>query len=821
MKQKLVLIGNGMAGARTLEELLKLAADKYDITVFGAEPHGNYNRILLSPVLAGEKTIDEIMLNPKSWYQQHGIQLFSGDPVTHIDRAQRMVVTANGTRCRYDRLIIATGSSPFMLPLPGNELEGIIGFRDINDVETMLDSARHYSSAMVIGGGLLGLEAANGLMKQGMQVQVVHLLDTLMEQQLDGAAATLLQSALEQKGMKFQMGRQTAAFHGDGRVQQVEFSDGSLVDADLVVMAVGVRPNIELARESRLHCERGIVVSDTLQTYDPNIYAVGECIQHRGQTFGLVAPLFEQARVCANHLAEIGSMRYQTAALSTKLKVTGIDLFSAGEIHAGEDCESMVFNDASRGIYKKLVIRDQRIAGTVLYGDTIDGSWYFQMMRDQTDISEMREDLLFGQAHMGNAGHGAIEQVTELPGDAEICGCNGVSKDDITNAISRDGLFTLDEVRACTRASSSCGSCTGLVEQLLSATLGSDCSISSGRQGMCACTSLTHEDVRTAIQRHELKSIPALIRGLGWKSAEGCHKCRPALNYYLLCQWPGEYQDDHQSRFVNERVHANIQKDGSYSVVPRLWGGTTTPAELRAIADAAEKFNVPVVKLTGGQRIDLLGVSKSDLPAIWADLNRAGLISGHAYGKSVRTVKTCVGNQWCRFGYQEAMGIGRSLEKLTWGAWTPHKFKAAVSGCPRNCAEATIKDFGVVGVESGWELHIGGNGGVKIRATEFLCKVRNSEQVMEYCAAYLQLYREEARYRERTAAWIERMGMGFVRKRIVEDDAGRRALSERFLYAQQFFQTDPWEENMDSSGGYEYNALEYSDTQLPGSTDVG
>jgi nitrite reductase (NADH) large subunit len=806
-KPKLVLIGNGMAGVRTLEELLKLAPGKYDITVFGAEPHPNYNRILLSPVLAGEKKLDDIILNDDAWYAEHGITLHKGKKVVAIDRVRRCVRTEDGTEAAYDRLLLATGSAPFILPVPGKDLEGVVGFRDIRDVELMLEASEKHRNAVVIGGGLLGLEAANGLKKRGMNVTVVHLLDTLMERQLDKPAAALLQRALEHSGLDFKLEAQTEALLGEGRVRAVRFKDGSEVPADLVVMAVGIRPNVGLAKASGIHCERGILVSDTMQTFDPQVYAVGECVQHRGKLFGLVAPLFEQARVCANHLAEFGIARYEGSVTSTKLKVTGIDLFSAGEYQGGAGCEELLFQDPSRGVYKKLVVRDNKVAGAVLYGDTVDGAWYFQMMRDGTDISAFREHILFGQAHMGDSGHGAESHAARLAEDAEVCGCNGVCKKTIVDAIVQKKLFTLDEVRAHTKASASCGSCTGLVEQILQSTLGSDYSVSPAKKPLCRCTDLTHEEVREAVRTQGLKTIPELMGSLGWRTPDGCHACRPALNYYLLCQWPDEYRDDPQSRFINERVHANIQKDGTYSVVPRIWGGVTNPRELRAIADVAEKFQVPCVKITGGQRIDLLGVPKAQLPAMWAELGKHGLMSGHAYGKSLRTVKTCVGKEWCRFGTQDSTTLGIELEKMTWGSWTPAKVKMAVSGCPRNCAEATIKDFGVVAVDSGWELHVGGNGGVKVRATDFLCKVQTDGEVMEYAAAYMQLYREEARYLERTAHWIERVGLPYVQSRVVDDAEGRKALSTRFLESQRKAQIDPWAERAQGAEKHEFEPL--------------
>jgi nitrite reductase (NADH) large subunit len=794
MKEKLVLVGNGMAGMRAIEELLEIAPEMYDITVFGAEPYGNYNRILLSPVLAGEKTIDDIMLNDEQWYADNGITLHKGKKISNIDRRTRQVVADDGTTENYDRLLLATGSNPFMIPVPGHDLPGVISFRDIHDVDSMLDASKKHQHAVVIGGGLLGLEAANGLMLQGMHVTVVHLGDTLMERQMDSVSGAMLKKSLEERGLNFLMGASTEAILGEDRVKGVRFKDGLEIAADLVVMAVGIRPNMELAESVGLHCERGVVVNDTMQTFDPKIYAVGECVQHRGGTYGLVAPLFEQAKVCANHLAKMGIARYEGSVTSTKLKVTGIDLFSAGDFIGDENTEEIVMNDAARGIYKKLVLKDDKIIGSVMYGDTVDGAWYFQLMRDQTDVSDIREHLMFGQAHLGDSGHGGINAAAAMSDDMEICGCNGVCKGEIVKAITSKGLFTLDDVRSHTKASSSCGSCTGLVEQVIASTLGGDYSAAPHVKPMCKCTEHTHDEVRKTIKEQHLTSIRSVIDFMQWNTPDGCASCRPALNYYVIATWPAESKDDAQSRFINERAHANIQKDGTYSVVPRMWGGVTTPNELRAIADVAEKFNVPEMKVTGGQRIDMFGVKKEDLPAMWADLNKAGMVSGHAYGKALRTVKTCVGKTWCRFGTQDSTKLGVDLEKLSWGSWMPHKFKMAVSGCPRNCAEATIKDFGVVCVDSGYELHVGGNGGIKVRVTDLLCKVETEEQVMEYAAAFVQLYREEAHYLERTAPWLERVGLTHVKQNIVDDEENRKALAVRFAESQKYAQIDPWAE---------------------------
>ncbi len=806
---KLVVVGNGMAGMRTLEELLKAAPGLYDVTVFGDEPHPNYNRIMLSPVLAGEQTIEQIVLNSRDWYAENGITLFAGKKVVKIDRRARCVEADDGTRAPYDRLLLATGSKPFILPVPGADLPGVIGFRDIADVDVMIRAASQYRHAVVIGGGLLGLEAANGLKLRGMDVTVVHIGAWLLERQLDEPAARLLQKSLEEKGLRFLLQTHTAELvrADTGRVGAVKFKDGGTIPADLVVMAVGIRPNTELAESAGLHCHRGVVVNDTMQTFDPRIYAVGECVNHRGVAYGLVAPLFEQAKVCANHLAEHGVARYQGSMTSTKLKVTGIDLFSAGDFAGAEGTETLVFSDAAAGSYKKLVLKDNRLVGACLYGDTLDGAWYFDLLREGTDVSQFRKTLLFGQHHVGDSGHGPAERVAALPDTAEICGCNGVKKGDIVGAICSKKLFTLDEVRAHTKASASCGSCTGLVEALLAHTVGGDYSAAPSKKPLCGCTDHSHDEVRAAIVAQQLKTLPEVMRHLDWKTADGCSKCRPALNYYLLCAWPTEYRDDAQSRYINERAHGNIQKDGTFSVVPRMWGGLTNPKELRAIADVAEKFKVPEMKVTGGQRIDLFGVKKEDLPAMWADLSAAGFVSGHAYGKALRTVKTCVGSQWCRFGTQDSTGLGVKLEKMTWGSWMPHKFKLAVSGCPRNCAEATIKDFGVVCVDSGYELHVGGNGGIKVRVTDLLCKVETEAEVLEYCAAFTQLYREEAHYLERTAPWVERVGLAHVKAKVVVDAANRKALAERFRISQQTAQIDPWKARAEGEARHEFTPI--------------
>ncbi|AOX99512.1 nitrite reductase large subunit NirB [Jeongeupia sp. USM3] len=789
-KPKLVVVGNGMAGIRTVEELLTLAPDLYEIAVFGAEPHPNYNRILLSPVLAGEQEFKDIVLNPLSWYAENGIRLHLGKSVARIDRHRRTVVADDGTEEPYDRLLLATGSMPFILPVPGKDLKGVISYRDIYDTETMIETALTKKHAVVIGGGLLGLEAANGLKIRGMDVTVVHLGEWLLDKQLDVTAGKLLQDSLEERGLSFLLQKQTAELVGNdaGEVTAVRFKDGDEVAADLVVMAVGIRPNTALAESAGLHCNRGVVVSDALQTFDPRIYAVGECVSHRGVAYGLVAPLFEQAKVCANHLAQLGIGQYKGSVLSTKLKVTGIDLFSAGDFMGGEGTEDIVLSDPAGGVYKKLVIKDDQLVGACLYGDTADGAWYFKLLREGRKIADLRDHIMFGESAIGDAGVQGQSRAGAMQDSDEVCGCNGVCKGTIVKAIKDKGLFTVDDVKKHTKAASSCGSCTGLVEQILMNTLGTSFQEAPKTKAICGCTDRTHGEVRKAVREHHLTSHKAVYDFLEWRTPNGCATCRPAVNYYLISTWPKEAVDDPQSRFVNERVHANIQKDGTFSVIPQMKGGVTNSSELRRIADVADKYHVPMVKVTGGQRIDLLGVKKEDLVNVWKDL---GMQSGHAYGKSIRTVKTCVGSEFCRFGTQNSTQMGIDLETMLANMWSPHKVKLAVSGCPRNCAESGIKDVGVIAVDSGWELYVGGNGGIKTEVAQFLCKVKTSDEVKAYTGAFLQLYREEAYYLDRTVHYIARVGLDYIKQKVVDDADSRRALYERLLYSLEGL-PDPW-----------------------------
>jgi nitrite reductase (NADH) large subunit len=794
MTQKLIIIGAGMATGRALELLLAAAPAAYDVTLFNAEPRGNYNRIMLSPVLAGDKTYAEIVTHDDAWYAQNGVTCRFGERIAGIDPAAKTVTAENGDVLHYDKLLFGTGSDPFIIPLPGHDLEGVIAYRDLDDTGRMMAMGPD-NKVVVIGGGLLGLEAAAGMAARGADVTVVHIMGHLMERQLDEAAGYLLRKALVDKGITVRCQANSKEILGEGgRVRALLLADGTELPCDLLVMAVGIRPNVALAKAAGLAVGKGIHVDDQMVTSDADILAVGECVEHRGAIFGLVAPLYDQAKVVAETLLGKPAVFVQKE-VSTKLKVTGCDLFSAGDFADGEGREDIVFRDPGRGVYRRLVIENNRIIGAVMYGDTADSNWFFGLIRDKTDIAEMRDTLIFGPAYQGGTPLDPLAAVAALPRDAEICGCNGICKGQIQDAIAA-GATDLGAVRAVTKASGSCGTCTGLVEQVLAVTLGDDFVLPTS-QPMCKCTDMTHEDVRRMIKSQELKSMPAVWQACNWTTPDGCHSCRPALNFYLLADWPLDYADDPQSRFINERKHANIQKDGTFSVVPRMWGGITTPAELRAIADAAEKYMVPTVKVTGGQRIDLLGVKGEDLPAIWADLNAAGMVSGHAYSKGLRTVKTCVGTDHCRFGTQDSTGLGIKLEKTLWGSWTPHKLKLGVSGCPRNCAEATCKDIGVVCVDSGYQISIGGAAGMDVRETTFLIQAATEDDAIEVIKAVTQLYRETARYLDRIYKWMNKFGLDWITAQ-VSDPETRAALAARFEVSQSIYRKDPWADHIAS-----------------------
>lgn len=752
-----------MAGVRTIEEIVKRDAETFEITIIGDEPYPNYNRIMLSNVLQGKTTINDININDWDWYKDNHINLLTGEKAVCIDKDKKEVITDKQQILAYDELIIATGSSAFILPVPGSDLDGVIGFRTIADTEMMMEAAQNYKKAVVIGGGLLGLEAARGLIDRGMEVHVVHLLPTLMEMQLDAAAANLLKQDLEAQGMKFLMEKQTAEIYGEKRVQGLKFTDGTSVECDLVVMAVGIRPNVAIARVAGLEVNRGIVVNDHMVTSDPSIYAVGECAEHNGIAYGLVAPLYEQGIALAEHITGGQGKGYQGSVLSTQLKVAGCDLFSGGKIHEDENTQAIIVHDQFSKLYKKILVTDNKIVGVVLYGDASDGNRLFNMLKKQADISEYTSSSVLSKAGQD----GEEDLVASMSAEDTVCGCNGVTKGTIVHSILEQGLTTFEEVKGCTKAGGSCGKCKPMVESILAHTLGDSFDVSLQKTGMCSCTSLTRDEVVAQIKEKQMKSPKEVRMVLDFASAEGCSKCRPALNYYMRMLFPEEYEDDKASRFVNEKMEGNIQNDGTFSVVPRMYGGTTTADDLIKLGEAAKKYNVPLVKITGASRIGLYGVKKEDVPHVWEDL---GMRSGYAYSKSLRNVKSCVGSAFCQFGTQDSLGLGIKLEQAIEMVDTPHKMKMGVTGCPRNCAEVLTKDFGVVCVENGYQLYFGGNGGTEVRECDSLITVKTEEEVITLAKAYVQYYRENANYGERTAPWVERTGAAVVKETLLNEE---------------------------------------------------
>jgi nitrite reductase (NADH) large subunit len=797
-RRRLVVIGNGMAGARAVEEILdRDGAELFDITMFGDEPYGNYNRIMLSHVLSGEEDETGIYLNPLDWYAENGITLHAGCRVQRIDRYAKQIFADDGTVTPYDVAIIATGSRSHMPPMDGlhrengSMLPGVFGFRTIDDTREMVAHASEHRRAVVIGGGLLGLEAARGLQTHGVQVELLHSAPYLMNQQLDAEGGAILRRRIEALGIIVHTGARSTGVTGHARVTGVTLKDGRTIGCDMVVVAAGIRPNSEVGLVSGLTVERAIVVDDQMRTVDdPDVYAVGECAQHRGQVYGLVAPLWDQAKVLADHLTgHDPASTYHGSRTVTKLKVAGVDVASMG-ITAPErdDDEFVVFSEPRKGVYKSVVIRDDRLVGATLLGDVDKVAFLMQAFDRGLPLPEERVGLMFDlggpPAHVGMA---------ELADDAQVCNCNGVSKGDICTTV-HGGVTTVSGVMNATRAGKGCGSCKNLVCQIVEWAAGDDMQVDPAESWYVPGVPLAKPELMAAIREQRLCSVSAVFAALAPGGAEDA-KSKMGLTSLLRMMWPDDFVDERDGRFINDRVHANIQRDGTFSVVPQMKGGVTSVDQLRKIADVAEKYDVPMIKLTGGQRIDLLGIPKEDLPKVWADLD---MPSGYAYGKSFRTVKTCVGQEFCRFGLGDSTALGIELEQRYQGLEGPGKMKLAVSGCPRNCAESLVKDLGVVAVEGGrWEIYVGGAAGAHIRKGDLLATVGTPEEVITLTGRFLQYYRENANWLERTYAFVPRVGIETVRAVVVDDSEGIAAdLDARVTEAVAAYR-DPWKERID------------------------
>jgi nitrite reductase (NADH) large subunit len=779
-KERLVVVGNGMAGVACVEQILK-HAPKFEITIFGDETHVNYNRILLSSVLAGERSADEITLNTLDWYQKNKIDLRLGVHITDVDANAKTVTGDDGSITRFDKLLLATGSSPLIPSIGDVKKDGVFVFRNLDDTRALLERCRPGLKAVVIGGGLLGLEAARGLQVQGCDVTVVHLMDWLMERQLDSTGGSYLAAKMNQIGVTVLLGLSTTKILGNGRVKGVEFKGGGNIPAELVVIAAGIRPNVTLGEKAGLEIKRGIVVNDYLETSHPDVYAIGECVQHKGVCYGLVGPLLEQGKVLAATITGNKGPKYEGSVSAAKLKIMGVDVFSAGEVVDKLDgSEVFRYEDASMGVYKRLTLKNNKLTGVILVGETEDSHRYIEWLRASTDLRTVRRQVLFPAAR-----EDAGLDVAQIPDSETICGCMGVTKGSLVAAIHEKGINTLAQLKECTRASTGCGSCSRLCQLLLQAVVPDF--QEETKKTLCKCIPFAEDNLREIFRSQRLRSVQEVLEIYG--NGHGCEVCKPALSYMLDMIWCGDHVEDRSARFINDRVHANIQKDGTFSVIPRMRGGVTSPAELRRIADVAEKYQVRMVKVTGSQRIDLLGVQRSDLPKIWADL---GMPSGQAYTKGVRMVKTCVGTDFCRFGVQDSTKVGIELERRLENLYTPHKVKMGAVGCPRNCAEATVKDIGLVGQEGSWQVVIGGAAGKRVRKADLLVTVETSEEALESAELFFQYYRENANYLERTYDFVERVGIERIRKETVYAvEATKHRLLERLHKAKAFSQ-DAW-----------------------------
>ena len=794
-KQKLVVVGNGMAGARFVEEVLSLGGqDQYDITVFGEEPYGNYNRILLSGVLAGTHDPKDIFINPLSWYEDNEITLHAGVRVIGIDRKSKTAYGSGGLLVPYDKLVIATGSSPFIPMMDGLYQDdgafrdGIFPFRTLDDCTEMVEYASEAGRATVIGGGLLGLEAARGLMNRGLDVDVVHLTSYIMDQQLDPSSGDMLKVLLEDMGVKFHLEKMTTSIYGDGKVSGIGFRDGGALDCEMLVISAGIRPNIDLARMAGLNIRRGILVNDDLSCRnDRDIYAIGECAEHRNKTYGLVAPLWEQARTLAERLTvEKSIASYTGSRTSTKLKVMGVELAVAGDKEPMSDDDEVVsYVEPNRGVYKKVIIRDGKVAGAILLGDGFTAPRLLQAFDRGEVLPQNRAELLFP---LSADGESALD-VEDMPDDAQICNCNGVSKGKIIAAVD-GGCRSLKAVCDATKAGTGCGSCISQVQAVLELAAGGLVAEDPSEHYYVPAIPMTKPELTAAIRLQGLRSVSAVLETLAGGKEDAASKM--GLASLLKTIWADEYEDERDARFINDRVHANIQRDGTFSVVPRIYGGVTSPDELRRLADVAEKYEAKMVKITGGQRIDLLGIPKAHLPDVWRELK---MPSGHAYTKAFRTCKTCVGTDFCRYGVGDSVKLGIEIEKRFQGVESPHKMKLAASGCPRNCAESTTKDLGVVAIEGGkWEIYIGGAGGSRVRKGDVLCIVDSHEDVLKFMGRFMQYYRENAKYLERTYGFVERVGIEHIRSVLIDDSEGVCERLDADIQASVDAYKDPWQE---------------------------
>ncbi|PKG23248.1 nitrite reductase large subunit NirB [Niallia nealsonii] len=767
-KEKLVVIGNGMAGVRCVEEIIKNDPEKFEVSIIGSEPHANYNRIQLSSVLQGDTSLHDIVINDYDWYKNHHINLYSGESAIKVEIDEKTVVTDRSHKIIYDKLIMATGSNPFVLPIPGIEKTGVMTFRTIEDCEKMIESSKKFKKAIVIGGGILGLEAARGLLNLGMEVDVVHNGTYLMQRQLDQTASRLLQQKLEEQGMNFLLGKDSEEIVGTTRVEGIRFKDATFAKADLVVMAVGVSPNISLAKNSGITTNRGIVVNDFMETNMPNIYAVGECAEHNGIVYGLVQPLYEQGKVLAKRICGIPVDGYTSSILSTKLKISGVDVFSVGKVYEEEKAKAIKIFDELDGIYKKVVIEEEKVVGAILFGDTKKSSYFLDMVAKKKDIDNEEKNEWFQTSGKGQ------DAFMKMPQSEIICNCNGVSKGMIIEAVVQKDLQTVEEIKQCTKASGSCGGCKPLVADLLEYIKSDDFDEKVEVKPMCSCTTLTEEEVVHEMQILNLTSVKEVMAALHWQKKDGCSVCSPAIEYYLGMIYP-EYESVQDICFVNEQMNAIRNSDGTYTIIPQMYGGSTTGSQLKIIGEVAQKYKIDRIAISSEQRIHLMGITDENLLAIWNELN---MELSSSFGHIVHPIKTNIGEHICSCPKENSLQLAVELEESTVFLSTPYRVKIGISACMHNNSGSTTKDIGLIEIGRGWEIYVGGSSGRDNRSGNLLYVARTKKEAIDIILGFIQYYRETANYLERTWQWVERVNLVHIRE-VLFDKAIRTQLIDR------------------------------------------
>jgi len=767
---RIVVIGNGMVGYKFCEKLVASGRKRFQVTVFGEEPWPAYDRVHLSAYFSGS-TAGDLVMAPKEWYRDNQIELRTNELIIKIDRSNKKVISHTGAEVSYDKLVIATGSAAFVPQIQGIEKKGVFVYRALEDLDAIISYGKKVKSAAVMGGGLLGLEAAKSVVDMGLKAHVLEFAPRLMPRQLDEAGSAILKAKLEALGISIHLSKNTKEIHGNGKLTGLEFVDGSSLPVEMLVISAGIKPRDELARGCGLATapRGGIVVNEFLQTQDEDIYAIGEVASHENIVYGLVAPGYEMASQVVNQLAEAEIKPFLGFDMSTKLKLIGVDVASFGDPFGdAAPCQPIVFEDKLKGIYKRINISmdGKRLLGGILVGEASAYNMLLQMVKNNMPLPPSPEDLILGSR---GSKEGAGAGVEHLPSEAQICSCENISKGDICEAMERDGLSQLSEIKTCTKAGTGCGGCIPMINDLLKFQLKS-----MGKQlknVICEHFAYSRQELLDLVKVKKIKSFDRLLDEVG--TGDGCEVCKPLVASILASTWNELVLKQDTIQDTNDRFLANIQKGGTYSVVPRIPGGEISPEKLMVIGQVAKEYGL-YTKITGGQRIDLFGARIDQLPDIWEVLIEAGFESGHAYGKSLRTVKSCVGSTWCRYGVQDAVSFAIRVEERYRGLRSPHKLKGAVSGCIRECAEAQSKDFGIIATEKGWNLYVCGNGGSKPQHAKLLINDVDSEACIRYIDRFLMFYIKTAEPLNRTATWLNKLegGIDYLREVVVDDCLG-------------------------------------------------